>query len=256
MAEYKGFDASDKKKRKALQEGNVLRVPYFYQIVYFSLLILTSYISIAVNFENKAASLKQCVINPFNMLQSCVELYVESFIVFCFIPMIVSLILLVAIIGYINRKNFLIFSLAKFNLKKVNPASGFINFFSSFKDIWLMGVKLLFLVVFLVYFLRNKITFLMSQFLQDVNFIMYLGIFKNFLVGVILAFFAGAIIEYFVKKRRYNCELSMSIDELKREYKEDEGDPHIKSQRKSLHEAILMQKIEEKVKKAKVIIVD
>ncbi|MGI6681189.1 MAG: EscU/YscU/HrcU family type III secretion system export apparatus switch protein [Bdellovibrionota bacterium] len=256
MAEYKGFDASEKKKRKALEEGNVLKVPYFNQILYFSLLILTTYISISSNFNKKINGIKQCVINPFNMIQSCVGLYTESLFIFCFIPMLISLLLVIAIIGFNNRKNLLVWSLARPNFKKVNPVSGLVNFFGSFKDIWLTILKLAVLFIFLCFFLKSKITFLINNFFQDNELSLYLSILKNFLIYAAIIFFITAIIEYQIKKRRYACELSMSQDELKREYKEDEGDPLIKSQRRNMHEAILMQKIEEKVRKSKVIIVD
>ena len=52
MAEYKGFDASEKKKKKALEEGNTFKVPYFNQILYFSFLILSTYICITINYES------------------------------------------------------------------------------------------------------------------------------------------------------------------------------------------------------------
>lgn len=256
MAEHKGFDASEKKKRKAISEGNVLKVPFFYQIMYFSFLILSTYACCNINFDKKINEIKQCIVNPFNMLQSCVESYLESFVLFCFLPILVSLLLVVAVIGFNNRKNFFILSLAKFDFKKVNPVSGVLNFFGSFRDIWLLCIKLLLLISVLAYFLRNKIAFLINEFLQNNDWFSYLNIFKNFLIYVVIAFFIGALIEYLIKKHRYNCELSMSRDELKREYKEDEGDPYIKSQRKNLHEAILMQKIEEKVRNSKVVIVD
>ncbi len=256
MAEYKGFDASEKKKKKALEEGNTFKVPYFNQILYFSFLILSTYICITINYESKKNKIKQCVINPFNMLQSCIEVYSESLVLFCFLPMIISLILTLSVMGYNNRKNFFIWSLAKIDLKKVNPINGFKNFFGSFKDIWITCIKLALIAIFIICFLKNKITFLLSNFLQDYNLVLILNIFKNFSIYAIVVFFLGAIIEYFVKKRRYSCELSMSQDELKREYKEDEGDPLLKSERKHLHESLLMQKIEAKVRNSKVIIVD
>ena len=256
MAEYKGFDASEQKKRKALKEGNVFKVPYFNQTLYFSLLILSSYVCIRVNYENKINQIKQCVINPFNMLESCTRLYSESLVLFCFLPMIISLVLTLAIIGYNNRKNFIIWSLAKINLKKVNPVSGFKNFFSSFKDVWITCIKILLILVFILFFLKSKISLLLSNFLQDYNLVLILNIFRDFLIYSIVVFLISAIIEFVIKKRRYNNELSMSQDELKREYKEDEGDPMIKSQRRSMHEALLMEKIDKQVRNSKVIIVD
>ena len=46
----------------------------------------------------------------------------------------------------------------------------------------------------------------------------------------------------------------MTKDEVKREYKEMEGDPHIKGKRKQLHQEMLAQNTLSNVRKAKVIV--
>ena len=48
----------------------------------------------------------------------------------------------------------------------------------------------------------------------------------------------------------------MSPDEVKREYKESEGDPLIKSKRKQLHQEMANQNTLGKTRKAKVLIVN
>ena len=46
----------------------------------------------------------------------------------------------------------------------------------------------------------------------------------------------------------------MSKDEIKREYKESEGDPHVKSQRKQLHKEMVLGDAPAKAKKATVLV--
>ena len=62
-------------------------------------------------------------------------------------------------------------------------------------------------------------------------------------------------IEFIVNRKKYLKELSMSHQEYRREMKDDEGDPHIRSFRKSLHESILHEDLVRRVKSSKVIIV-
>jgi flagellar biosynthesis protein FlhB len=50
---------------------------------------------------------------------------------------------------------------------------------------------------------------------------------------------AFALADYALAKRRWLASLRMSFDELKRESKENEGDPHAKARRKHLHRSLL-----------------
>jgi flagellar biosynthesis protein FlhB len=60
---------------------------------------------------------------------------------------------------------------------------------------------------------------------------------------------------YGVARWKFFRQHSMSLEEVREEYKQDEGDPHVKSARKHEHEALVMGEIERRVKKAKVIVV-
>ncbi len=54
---------------------------------------------------------------------------------------------------------------------------------------------------------------------------------------------------------RFLRQHRMSLQELKDEFRESEGDPHLKSVRKHEHEALLMSELRSRVKRAKVIVV-
>jgi flagellar biosynthetic protein FlhB len=47
----------------------------------------------------------------------------------------------------------------------------------------------------------------------------------------------------------------MSLEEAREEYKEDEGDPHMKSARRHEHEAMILSELARRVRSAKVIVV-
>ena len=75
-----------------------------------------------------------------------------------------------------------------------------------------------------------------------------------FRVGVLFLLLGAA--DYFLQKKLHLKELMMSKDEVKREYKEDEGDPHIRHQRRHLHQEILAQNMVQNVPRANVVVVN
>ena len=78
-------------------------------------------------------------------------------------------------------------------------------------------------------------------------------------VGELLLYSAGAFavvaaVDYLYQRYKWTNDHKMSIDEVKREYKESEGDPMIKSQRKQLHREMINQNTVSNVRKAKVLV--
>ena len=62
--------------------------------------------------------------------------------------------------------------------------------------------------------------------------------------------------DFLLQRKFYMKNLMMSKDEIKQEYKQDEGDPHIKHQRKQLQEQMAMHGATVKVPKASVVVVN
>ena len=62
--------------------------------------------------------------------------------------------------------------------------------------------------------------------------------------------------DFILQKKMFMKNLMMSKDEVKREYKEDEGDPEIKHRRKHLHQEMLSEHMVNNVRKANAVIVN
>lgn len=62
--------------------------------------------------------------------------------------------------------------------------------------------------------------------------------------------------EFLFRRRKHLRDLSMTHDELRREHRQDEGDPMLRSQRKAMHESLLMQDLIQRVRRSKVIVVE
>ena len=69
------------------------------------------------------------------------------------------------------------------------------------------------------------------------------------------ALFVIAGVAYLLARWKFYKQHRMSMQELKDEYKEDEGDPHVKSHRKMEHRAMLFAEVEKRVKRSKVVVV-
>jgi flagellar biosynthesis protein FlhB len=79
---------------------------------------------------------------------------------------------------------------------------------------------------------------------------------RTFVLYAGLAFALLAALDYLVQHRKWKKGLMMSKDEVKREYKEQEGDPIIKSQRKAMHQELANQAIIQETRQADAVVVN
>ncbi|MDR2051039.1 MAG: type III secretion system export apparatus subunit SctU [Deltaproteobacteria bacterium] len=80
------------------------------------------------------------------------------------------------------------------------------------------------------------------------------SLFASLIYSVAPVFLAVAAFDYFFQRWQYIKGLRMSKDEVKREYKEMEGDPQIKGKRKQLHQEMAMSNTLSNVRKAQVVV--
>lgn len=71
--------------------------------------------------------------------------------------------------------------------------------------------------------------------------------------GLALTVIAG--VAYALARWRFNRQHRMTLQEVREEHKDDEGDPHAKAHRKQEHRAMLFSEVEKRVRRAKVVIV-
>ncbi len=73
---------------------------------------------------------------------------------------------------------------------------------------------------------------------------------------VVLALVALAALDVFLVRRRYTNKMRMKREDLKREHKEDEGDPQIKGKRKRKHRELVQGRVAVEVPRADAIVVN
>lgn len=77
---------------------------------------------------------------------------------------------------------------------------------------------------------------------------------KALAISVGIAYLAIAAADYFFQRYQHTKQLRMSKDEVKREYKESEGDPQIKGKRRQLHQELIANSQVQRTRKATVVV--
>ena len=144
------------------------------------------------------------------------------------------------------------------DINKMNPVEGVKKIFSMNNLIELVKsiLKIAFLSVLLYIVIRDAIDPLFKiPYLGLPGVKMMLGaLLKQVFIYTAAAFVIVAAVDFFLQKHQHIKKLKMTKDEVKREYKEMEGDPIIKGKRKQLHQELVNSDTVQKTKKASVLV--
>jgi flagellar biosynthesis protein FlhB len=143
--------------------------------------------------------------------------------------------------------------------EKLNPVEGFKNMFFTSKTYIEMAKNLLkFVIVF--WMLYSAIKGGLSDIVPTAG--MQIGqtakLAAHFMssillkVGVVFVILGGA--DFLIQKKMFMKKMMMSKEDIKQEYKEQEGDPHVKHQRKHLFEQMMHESVAHNVPRATVIV--
>ncbi|MEO9530033.1 type III secretion system export apparatus subunit SctU [Roseibium sp.] len=176
------------------------------------------------------------------------------------LPVIGVVILTGVAANYLQFGNIFAFDNLMPKLEKVNPAQGLKKIFSMKQVVETLKsiIKIVFLSVLLFYVIRDAI----SPYLNSI----YCGLpcltqvtsslLLTTLLYTALAFVIVAALDFMYQRYHHNKSLMMSKDEVKREYKESEGDPIVKGQRKQLAQELIMSDGVERTKKSTAVVVN
>lgn len=172
---------------------------------------------------------------------------------------VVFLVMAMAVIGNLAQVGFL-FSMkaAMPKLENLSPAKWFKKVFSVKNAVELL--KNILKVCVVGYAVYAVLSDYINEFFKIQTATIYAlwdiiaGAIKDMLIFASGAFCAVAALDYLFQRWQYSKQHMMSKDEVKREYKEMEGDPHIKGKRKQLHQELIAQNSMGNVRRAKVLI--
>ncbi|MEE8408347.1 MAG: EscU/YscU/HrcU family type III secretion system export apparatus switch protein [Myxococcota bacterium] len=144
------------------------------------------------------------------------------------------------------------------DIKKINPVNGIKNLINKKKLVELLKTVLKFVVigwlsyVALRHALRDVVMIVRSELTTGVAVVG--SIVWDFCIKIGAVFFVIAAFDAFYQKKRYIKENRMSKYDVKQEYKQSEGDPQMKGERKRLHQEILNDASPQNVKQADVVV--
>ncbi len=188
-----------------------------------------------------------------SILQACVELSVLILLPLCAVTISAAVIGTCSQIGLMFNTESLTPSLDRLNpgaaIKRMFNAQ---NLFEFLKSI----IKIFFLSFLIVEVIREGLGSAIMA--PACGFDCVIRILDTQLYEIVLysaeAFVVAAALDFFFQRWNHIRQLKMSKDEVKREYKEMEGDPMIKGQRKQLHQQMLNEDTVERTKKATVLV--
>ncbi len=262
MAE-KTEKATPKKLRDARKKGQVAKAQDFPSAVTFivsmaatvatagyllhllSTFIVTTFLAIGKggNGEVKAA----------NFIRQSMDVILDASLPIMIITLAFGVITNFIIVGPVFSAEAL-----KFDLKRLNPVTNIKEMFK-FKTIFEL-LKSLFKIIgatVIIYFvIWNSLSTIVAT--AGLSLLAITQIFSDLLFDVIIRvgifFLIIAILDLIYQKRRFANEMKMEKFEVKQEYKDTEGDPHIKSKRKQVAQEIAYQEGPGGVRRAKAVI--
>ncbi|HSI82182.1 MAG: type III secretion system export apparatus subunit SctU [Candidatus Methylacidiphilales bacterium] len=134
-------------------------------------------------------------------------------------------------------------------VKKVFSIKNLIEFGKSNAKIFFLGILVYWVILDSVDPLLKVRYYGATGVLEVINPIM-----KVFAINTAFAYIVVAAFDYFFQKNQHIKELRMTKDEVKREYKESEGNPEIKGKRKQLHKEMSQNATVQNTRKASVLV--
>ena len=173
-------------------------------------------------------------------------------------PMLVVVMIVGIAFNYVQVGFLLTMEPIKPELKKLNPLEKAKQMFSM-KNIveFLKNAAKVIIIAVLIYFVTKNS-------LDPLTRIPYAGeegvlnslkpMLSNLAIKITMVYIAIAAADYFFQKFQHIKQLKMSKDEVKREYKESEGNPEIKGKRKQIHQEMVMSDTMERTRKSTVVV--
>jgi len=261
--EEKTEQATPKKRQEAREKGQVAKSVELNT----AFLLLASIIFFYFNAHSLGVHLKDVFVY-FITLSSHYELTVTSFpkivkeityIMFVILTPFLIVMLLVSFLVNVAQVGFMITPKAmELKFDKLNPINGFKNMFSmrSFGELVKSILKASIISYILYLFIKKQMPrwFDLIDTSKEIVFMVLLK--SIFLVSVYILIFiiAVAVLDYLFQRYNFEKSIRMSHKEIKDEYKQMEGDPHVKQKIRRLQMEMAKKRMMEDVKKADVVI--
>ncbi len=262
-SQEKTEDATPKRLREARKKGQVFKS----QDMEGFMVLLAAFSSLALSFtfiSDEISGLMNTIFTAIAKPEISIE---ETFhlgkiafftVIKCCAPVMITVFLVAGIVGFLQVGP--VFSIDPLmpDPNKLNAIENLKNMFKP--KIFFELAKNIFKIVVIFYLAYRLIKGMLDAFLLTVTAPVLgsaqLGgmVISKFLIQFFILFFLLSILDFMFQRKEYLKNLKMSKDEVKREYKEDEGDPLIKGHRRQLHMEMAMSDTRSNVKNADAVV--
>jgi type III secretion protein U len=166
--------------------------------------------------------------------------------------------LLGTLVEFLQVRGVFTFEKVKPDLKHLNPVEGVKKMFSAENMIELVksivkAVVIISLFIILARMYANDMFLLSTSDPRQVGGLWW-RISMVFIIWILVFFLFVSLGDAMLQQYNYIKKLRMSRRDIKQEYREDEGDPYIKQQRKQLHQEWAQQNMKAGVRRANVVV--
>lgn len=166
--------------------------------------------------------------------------------------------LLGTLVEFLQVRGVFTFEKVKPDLKHLNPVEGVKKMFSAENLIELVksilkAVMIISLFIILARMYANDMFLLSTSDPRQVGGLWW-RISMVFIIWILVFFLFVSLGDAMLQQYNYIKKLRMSRRDIKQEYREDEGDPYIKQQRKQLHQEWAQQNMKAGVRRANVVV--
>lgn len=175
-----------------------------------------------------------------------------------FLPLVLPILVMGVLANLVQTRGLMSFEPLKPDFTKLNPINGFKRMFSLRAVMELLKDTLIVVIVGYVGYKFIKDNYMYILTLGQLNVQAVAKAVGSLAVSIFfritLILIVIAIIDYMFQIFQYNRDLKMSKQEVKEEYKQDEGDPQIKGKIKQKQREIAMRRMMQEVPKATVVV--
>ena len=147
----------------------------------------------------------------------------------------------------------------KISLEKINPLLGLKNLFSKKRLMELLKQIIVFILILLItsFFLKNNI-YLFFKLIHSDNYIenFFKYIFFELIIIILISFLCITIFDFVWQRYQFFFSMRMSKYEVKKEHKQQEGDPQLKYERKRMFQELAEQASAQNIKDSNVVLIN
>ncbi len=256
--------ATPKRRRDERKKGNVLQSKDI--VTVFTL--IGGFYALKLTFMSSYSALKGCMLKYFSYMQNKAELSqdliremaFDSVLVAARIiaPLMACIVFLSIAATVFQTKPLFVLDSLKPKFNRLSPLQGFKKIFSvrSIVEV-LKGIIKISILFYLLYdFIGKQIIELPKLFTLEIPAAcgyMFQTVF-NMALRIGMAFAVISVFDFFYQRWEYERQLKMSKQEIKEEYKQQEGDPQVKGKIKELQRKMAMSRMMQQVPDADVVI--